>query len=66
MSGTLGYRTRIAIAFVASLLVGYWTSGREDGRERVRRNVLANLVGSIGIVVGHRLGRERADTRDAP
>lgn len=62
MAGRLGYRTQLVSAFLISLLVGHWLSGRKNGAERVKRDILTNFVGSFGMAIGFYLGREEADS----
>jgi hypothetical protein len=59
--GRLDRRTRIVLGFLASLVAGYYLSRREDGSERVETNVLSNLAGAVGMVIGYRLGRTNSD-----
>ena len=62
MAGRLGYGTQLVFAFLISLLVGHWLSGRKNGAERVKRDILTNFAGSFGMAIGFFLGRKESDS----
>ena len=43
------------VTFLASLVTGYWLSGRDDGGERLKKNVFSSFVGIVGMVIGYEL-----------
>lgn len=59
MGPKLRFRTEVVVVFVASLLAGCWAARRTDGRERLRRNVVTNVLSTVGLLVGYRLARRR-------
>ena len=54
----LSNRLQIVMAFLGSLFAGYWMSRRDSGDERVKMNVLGNLAGIVGMVIGYKLGQK--------
>ncbi|WP_435177278.1 hypothetical protein [Halorussus sp. AFM4] len=56
MARFISYRLQLAMSFLASLYVGYTLPKHEDAEERFRTTVLANLVATLGIVIGYKLG----------
>ncbi|NHN60555.1 MULTISPECIES: hypothetical protein [Halorussus] len=55
MARLVSYRTQMAISFVASLVAGRSLSKHDDGGERLRVTVLANLAGTLGMILGYKL-----------
>ncbi|MFC6961029.1 hypothetical protein [Halocatena marina] len=51
----LGRRSELAVNFLVSLIVGYWIWGREEGDEHLRKSILSNFVGTIGMLIGYKL-----------
>lgn len=50
---------QIVIGFIAPLFAGYWISKLDDGGEQIKSNVLSNLAGAVGMVIGYTLGRRK-------
>ncbi|MFC6723269.1 hypothetical protein ACFQE1_02440 [Halobium palmae] len=51
------------MSFFASLVTGYWLSGRDDGEEHLKKNIISSFVGMVGTVVGYELGKNSRESR---
>ena len=51
----LDTRSKIAVSFLTSMVVGVVTARRADSGDRVKRTVLANAASTAGLLVGYQL-----------
>jgi len=64
MARRISYRTEIIMTCLGSLIAGYLMSRQDDGGERLKKNVLSSVVGTVGMPIGYYLGQRRTDSRD--
>jgi len=62
MAGKLRYSTQLVFVVLISLLVGHWLSGRKDRAECVKRDILTNFAGSLGMAIGFCLGQKASNS----
>lgn len=62
MSSRFGFRAQMLVAFLASLYVGLRAARAEGGSDSVKKNVLTNLVSTVGLLAGYRLATRRRES----
>jgi hypothetical protein len=48
-------RLKLVTSFLTSLVAGFVTAQRSNGKDRVKRKLLASVAGAAGLVVGYTL-----------